>query len=115
MSTIPQSSRTKIHEDNALAREFLKSASSPPDFYAPKLTDPILDKMTNDEIMYFYREWQSACDRVNPALERMPIEKLKELVESVKKNPPKDLDSQLIELSFGQLVSLASYLLLKDD
>ncbi len=116
INSLSPSRRTKIEEDNALAREFLKKASSPSDQpNAPRLTDPILSAMTNDEMMYLYKEWQATCDRVNPSLEKMPIDKLKELVEDIKKNPPEDLVYQLTELSFGQLVNLATYLLTKSD
>jgi hypothetical protein len=115
INQIPASRRTKFVEDNAMAREFLKKASSPFEHYAPGITDPMLDQMTTDEIMYLYKEWQAVCDRVNPALENTPMDKLEELVESVKKNPPKDLRYQLTQLSFGHLVSLVHYLLTKND
>lgn len=114
MRGIPEFRRTKITEDNLLAREFLKIASGPYGNFAPKLSDPILDAMSNDELMFLYKQWVACCEKVNPVLEKMDLDKIKELVEIVKKNPPADLDFQLTELSFGQLVSLASYLLTKE-
>lgn len=116
LNDIPKNRRTKLDEDNALAREILKKASAP--FDRPqdnKITDPMLDRMTTDEIMYFYNEWRGVCDRVNPSLEKIPMETLRATVEELKKNPPTDLDAQLTELSFGQLVNLARYFLISDD
>lgn len=115
LSKLPASYRSKVAEDNALAREFLKKASSPFGTYAPKLTDLMLDAMTTDEVMFLYREWLNVCDRVNPSLERIPQERLQALVEEVKKNPPEDLFVALTELSSGQLRNLAAYLLTKGD
>lgn len=116
LQTVPQHRRTKMLEDYWLSREILKTASSP---FGPKtvpsITDPLLDAMTQDEVIALFKEWNATCDRVNPQLEIMPIEQLKDLVEEVKKNPPSDTAYQLTQLSFGQLVSLATYLLTKGD
>lgn len=106
--------RTRITEDNELAKEYLERASSPFGTYAPVLSKPMLEQMTTEEVMFFYKEWLAVCDRVNPLLEKMPTEKLQELVDAVKKNPTADLHYQLTELSFGQLASLAFYLLTSD-
>lgn len=115
MRRTPEHQRTKIVEDNYLAREFLKKASAEYGKYPGSLTDPILDEMTNDEIMYLYKEWLAVCDKVNPQLENMPADRIKAIVEDIKKNPRADLDSQLTELSFGQIRSILSYLLTKGD
>jgi hypothetical protein len=115
MLKVPPSRRTKMVEDQMMARNFLVHASSPFDNYAPTITDPILNAMTPDEMMAVYREWQAHCDRVNPALELMDNDQIKALVEMVKKNPPQDLVFQLTQLSFGQLVNLAHCLLTKGD
>jgi hypothetical protein len=115
LQDVPPHRRNKVTEDTMLAREFLKLASGQFGASHGKITDLVLNNMTNDEIMFVYKEWMAVCDRVNPILEKLPIAKIKELVEEVKKNPPSDLDSQLTELSFGHLVSLAHYLLTKSD
>lgn len=116
INNIPAAKRTKMDEDNALAREILKKACCEMDSDKPgKFTDPVLNAMNNDEILYFYGEWRAVCDRVNPQLEQLPIEVIRSTVNELKKNPPTDLDSQLIELSFGQLVNLARYLLTSAD
>lgn len=115
MEDLPANRRSKIQEDLALAKEILIRASRPFDSKEPaKLTNLILDKMTNDELMYVYQEWQAICTRVNPSLEKTSVEILQNTVEALKKNPPQDMLSQLTELSFGQLVNLVNYLLTKD-
>ncbi len=115
MRTLPESKRTKVAEDSYLAREFIKHASSPFEMWAPQISDVMLDRMSNDEIMFIYKEWQAICDKVNPCLELMPTESIKELVEDIKKNTPADLDYQLTELSFGQIRSILLYLLTRSD
>lgn len=115
MRSVPEFSRTKITEDNLLAREFLKMASAEFGVYPGALTDAVLDQMTNDEMMYLYKQWLDVCDKVNPMLETMPEEQLKALVEEVKKSPPSDLAFQLTELRFGQIRSILLYLLTKGD
>lgn len=115
MASLPAAARSKIAEDNALAREFLKAASSPFGQYAPRITDAMMDQMTTDEVMFLYREWMSICEKVNPALEKMPADQLKSIVDILKKNPVTDLDSQLTELSFYQLRSLVTFLLTSGD
>lgn len=114
LKNIPEHRRTRIQEDNALAREFLKVASAEFGKYPGQLTDVILDRMTTDEIMFMYKEWQAVCDKVNPQLEKMPAEDIKLLVDHIKKNTPEDLGFQLTELSFGQLRNIAHYLLTSD-
>lgn len=115
MASIPAAARSKIAEDNALAREFLKAASSPFGQYAPRITDAMMDQMTTDEVMYLYREWLAICEKVNPSLETMPADRLKAIVDHIKKNHQADLVSQLTELSFSDLRNLAHYLLTKGD
>lgn len=115
MRLVPEFRRTKLTEDNALAREFLKLATSVFGQPVGALTDPILDRMSNDEIMFLYKEWLAVCDKVNPVLERMSVENIKALVEEVKKNPPEDLAFQLTELSFSQMRNILFYLLTNGD
>lgn len=112
---IPESRRTKIEEDNALARELLKLASA--DYGKPfgTVTDTVLDEMTTEEIMFLYSEWQAICDKVNPRLEELPVDVIKEMVEDVKKNTPKDLAYQLTGFSFWQMRSILRYLLTKEE
>lgn len=115
LQTIPAHRRTKIDEDNALAGEFLKLASCEYGEAVGQITEPILNQMTNDEIMFLYKEWLAICDKVNPQLEEMKSEDLQKLVEHIKKNTPEDLAFQLTELSFGQIRSLVTYLLTNGD
>lgn len=112
MESLPKAHRTDIAENTWRAREFLKRASSPYGQYVPQITDEHLNRMTNKQIMAVYREWVSIEERVNPDIETIPEERLKDLVETIKKNPSEDWASQLTELSFGQLVRVAQYSLL---
>lgn len=112
LARMPKFAQTKLQEDNFLAREFLKTSSSPFGEYRPSITDPMLDEMTTDEIMFLYNEWLAIVSKVNPNLEQMPKERLDELVAAVKKNPT--LASTLTELSFWQLRDIVRYLLTSD-
>lgn len=109
METLPKSHRNDIAENTFRAREFLKQASSPYGQYLPQILDGHLDRMTNKQIMAIYKEWLSIEERVNPDIEEITEERLKDLVDMVKKNPKEDWVSQLTELSFGQLVRVAHY------
>lgn len=115
ISTLPKSHQTEVAENTWRAREFLKKASSPYGLYAPQITDSHLDRMTNKQVMAVYKEWLSIEERVNPDIETIPEERLKLLVETVKKNPKEDWESHLTELSFGQLVKVALYSLTQGD
>lgn len=115
LESLPKSHRNDVAENTLRAREFLKKASSPFDTYAPQITDAHLDKMTNKQIMAVYREWLSIEERVNPDIETIPEDRLKDLVETIKKNPQEDWASQLTELSFGQLLRVALFSLTKGD
>lgn len=115
MANMKLHERSEVMEHNELAKEFLERASSPFGEFAPKLPKSLLNEFTNDELMYFYREYLAVCDRVNPALEELPQEALMEMVEMVKKNPSQEIRLGLISLSFGQLTSLALYLLINGE
>lgn len=83
-----------------------KASTTSPDSGDPQLTEYTLQSFTPDELSYLFKEYVAVCDRVNPSLDQMPAEKLAELVEYAKKNP-----SQLIELSFLEVVNLCRHLL----
>lgn len=116
LSMLPESARHRLTEHTLLAKETLINASTS-DVGAndARITDHILDRMTNAEIHYLYKQYVAAMDRVDPSLEQMSPEDLRALVDELKKNPKADLGSVLIELSFSQLVSLAHYFLTKSD
>lgn len=109
---MPEIARTRIAEHTILAKETLKRAALEDpdrDISESKLSDMILNKMTNDEVHLLYKQYISVCDKVNPSLEILPQEEINKLVEQAKKNT-----TQLIDLSFLELLSLAQYLLNKD-
>lgn len=115
MSKIPKSHQTKLTEDNFLAREFIKTASSPYGEWAPQISDPMMDQMSNDEIMFIYKEWMAICERCNPSMETISTDAMRVLVDHVKKNAPADLMLQLTELSTLELRNLAHFLLTNRD
>lgn len=103
--------RTRMAEHTLLAKKTLVRASTPdPERNSPTITELVLDKFTNDEIHYVYKQYSAIEDKVNPALEELSKESLELLVERVKKSP-----SELIELSFLELVNLSRHLLTRND
>ena len=116
LASLPLSSRNQLTEHTAVAKETLKKAStSDVGVFDPKVTDYILDRMTNDEVAYLFDQYVAACDKVNPALEMMKPEQLTAIIEELKKNKDLELDLALTELSFLQLISLVRYFLTKGE
>jgi len=74
-----------------------------------RLTELEMDRMSSDEIAYLFKQYASACDKVNPSLDTMPREQVEALAEALKKSP-----SEAIELSFSDLVNIVRYLLTPD-
>lgn len=116
LSLLPSQSRNVLTEHTILAKETLKLAStSDVGRDDIKITDLILDRMTNDEIHYLFKQYIAATDRANPALELLKPEELTNLVNEVKKNKGEELASALTELSLSQLVSLAHHYVTQGD
>lgn len=110
MEGLLAAARNSHTEADTHARETLKAAStSEPGAFDPQITDPMLDKMTSDELRFLLREYVAVCDRVNPCLEKMPTEDLRALVEEVKKSP-----SLLTELSLWQMENVCRTLIQGD-
>jgi len=109
---MPINGRTMLAEHTFLAQETLKRASKPsPDSpEEPKITDYIMNKMTPDELSYLHKQYVAVMDKVNPSLEVLGIDEVKEMAEKVKKNP-----SVAIELSFLELVNLVRHLATKEE
>jgi hypothetical protein len=116
MSLLPPQSRNVLTEHTILAKETLKLAStSDVGRDDIRITDLILDRMTNDEVHYLFKQYIAATDRVNPALELMKPDDVNNLVSEIKKNKTEDVVSALTELSFTQLVSLAHHCVTQGD
>lgn len=110
MEGLPASARNPHTEADAHARETIKLASTTDvGKYDPQVTDPMLDRMTSDEIRFLLKEYVAVCDKVNPCLEKMKEEELKALVEDLKKNP-----SHLTELSFWETENVCRALIQGD-
>lgn len=113
----PKEYRNSKTENAFIARETLKRASClDPTKYLPGVADPVLDAMTNDEMIFLFKEYVSVTDKCNPCLELLDGDELNLLVEAVKKNSQADdLVSQLTDLSFLQLASLVHYFATKNE
>lgn len=116
LSSVPQFMQTSLQQNLLLAQRCLEKAStpSPREGSIPVLTNFLLEKMTNDELMAVYKQWLAICERVDPNFEDIPDEEIIALADklrdeiSVKKNP-----SAVIALSFSQLANLVHFLLTK--
>jgi DNA-directed RNA polymerase subunit F len=107
LSTVPQERRTPIFENGVLAKYTLKLAStSDEDKEDPQLGDLLLGKLTPDELQSIWKQYQKGLEMCDPDLEELPPEKLKEMVEDLKKNP-----STMTELSFWELGNVCRYLI----
>lgn len=110
LEALPEKARNRISEHVQFAKKALVLATTS-DVGAkdPKITEYVLDRFTPDEIDYLWKQYVGVTDKVNPALESLPQEEVLQLIDRVKKSP-----SDLIELSFLQLHSLARFFLTND-
>jgi hypothetical protein len=113
---LPQQARNSLTENVALAKEYIKEASTTDvgskDY---KIHDYQLDRMTPEEIQFLYRQYLDAKEQVNPSIEKMDPEQLQSLLARLKKSLlPADWASQTIELSRSQLVRVCRSLLHDD-
>lgn len=107
LNSRPQIARTALHEHVIFATKTLALASTTkPGSKDPKLTIAVLQDCTPDELSYLFKSYTGACDKVNPSLEEISVDRLNELVAIAKKNP-----IALTECSFSELVSICRCLL----
>lgn len=64
----------------------------------PFIGDPILNKLSFDEISYLYEEYIRFLDSVNPSLEQISPEAFRGLVDALKKNIRSPSDCSLLQL-----------------
>ncbi len=117
LATLPPHAKNSLSENIALAKEYLKIASTSDvgkgDY---KIWDYQLDRMFPEEIQYLYRQYLDAKEAVNPNLETMTPDELQSLVTSLKKSPDAvTWASQMIELSRSQLATLCRSLILENS
>jgi hypothetical protein len=113
MATMEEVKKTRLEEHTLIAIHTLVRASMPnPDsgFESAKLQAITLRKMTNDEVHALYNEYVAVTDKVNPSLDEMTTEEIKELVEAVKKN-----HSAVTGYSFWQLAKAVKYFVTKEE
>lgn len=107
---LPTPAQNRLTENILKVKETLMIASTTDvGTNDPKITEYIVDRMTNDELQSLWKSYISACDRVNPSLDEMTMEQVNEIVDQVKKSP--DL---LIELSFLELINVCRRLIKGD-
>lgn len=113
MNRLPAEKRTSMTENVLLAKEYLKRAStSDVGKEDGQIYDATLNRMTPEEILYLYKQYVDAKDRVNPELENMQPGELQSLVDALKKSPEKaDWESQVSTLSRSQMVQLCRKLI----
>lgn len=118
ISRIDKAASHTLNENIILAQETLvKASTSDVGANDPKITPYVMSLMTSDEITELYRQYVDVVDRCNPALETMKPSDVKTLVDDLKKNlaGDKELALRLTELSRSHLLSMAHYLLSRDD
>lgn len=100
--------RNSLNESALLAKEMLKLATKESDKTKLEngISNALLERMTPDEIMYFYEQYRDGVNAVNPAVEDLDDAKISVFVEEAKKN-----GSLLNELSRPVLVKVALSLL----
>lgn len=87
-STLKNELKTNVHEAYLIALFTLQRASRIP--FDSKIEGPLskgtIDRFTVAELLALFEQYRDGCERVNPAIEELPAERLKELAEFVKKN-----------------------------
>jgi hypothetical protein len=112
MKRSPDIFKNRIYEHALIAKEHLILATtSRPGAGDYRLTHPVLNDFTPDEIIAIYKEYVTVTEKCDPAVETMKPEDLKKLVSDLKKTSLEELDSQLTALSFWQIKAVAFYLI----
>lgn len=107
LSSIPQERRTPIYENGILAKYTLKLAStSDEETEDPQLGDLLLGKLTPDELQSIWKQYQKGLELCDPDLNELSPDKIKDLVDDLKKNP-----SIMTELSFWELENVCRHFL----
>ena len=88
MKASPEHYRNRQTEQLLYARLLLEKASTS-DVGAndPQLTEYILARMTNGELLCLLKDYNAFCDAVNPQLDEMSKDEIMRLVDEVKKSP----------------------------
>ncbi len=112
MAGMSEHQKNRINENSIVAKETLKLASTeqPDSKDIPQLTDPILDRLTNEELSFIYDEYVAICDKCNPSFDLLPKEAIEKLVEEAKKKP-----TDLTGFSLLQLASMVNYFITRAE
>lgn len=109
LSKLPPEGQTEMIWNVLLAKGYLRYATKPDvgSKVEPRLTDYVLDRMTNDELSALFRAYLDGVELLNPAVETIGEQQLAELVEAAKKNSV----SQLTAWSRWRLATVLSKLI----
>lgn len=107
MQDLPEGKRTAMAEHLKFAKTLLeKATTSSPERFDPTLTEHMLNRMTDDEVDYVYKQYLANKKRCSPDIEKMSDEEILSLVADLKKSP-----EALIERSFLEILNVSRYLL----
>jgi hypothetical protein len=111
LRSVPEAMRTTLNESSILARKTIVMATtSDVGMRDPQLTEHSVDRMTPEEVQFYYQQYVDVVRMCDPAVESFPEKDVEELVAQVKKN--REL---LTALSRLQLLVLARYFLTSED
>ena len=112
---MPEEDRVAVSESILLCtKKLIKASTSDVGVNDPKLTDYVMERMTADEMDLLWKQYLAGCKRCDPALEEMPVDEVKALVEEVKKNP-REVVSTLTGKSFWELVNISRHLIQQES
>lgn len=104
---LPVSQRTPMVEHLKFAKILLeKATTTEPGKVDPSLTEHMLDRMTDDEVDFVYKQYLANKKRCSPDYEKMSDDEISALVEGLKKSP-----EVLIERSFLEILNVCRFLL----
>ncbi len=115
MSQKPKSQQNAIMENSLLSIKILEKASSSDiDKTDYAITSMELQRLSPKEIEFLYAEYVSVTEKVNPRLDKLSREQIKELIEDAKKKEG-GLESALMTLSFWEVWNIALSCLTPDE
>lgn len=107
LETIKENQRTQLIYSLIFAQKTLQKAStSEPGKNDYQITELFITKLTPDEVMFLFTEYNKCVDKVNPSLEKMDVKELEALVDAAKKKA-----LVMTELSFWQMENLCRALI----
>lgn len=111
MAKKPVGEQNGLTEATLLTIRTLERATtdSPEDTREPRMPAAILTKFSADELQALYRAYSDACDKLDPSMETLSVEKIEEMIAAAKKNPSAMIEwpRPHLEIAFRRLLSNA--------